>query len=138
MAARLCCQLDSSRDVVLLRPFGSESGGPAVSRPSAGSASRADSPLPSAAESHLPLGRLPACFASPSGPCCLGFTCAEFGAMVSTMNFVTWHAKRQLGMPTKDLWTPYVRNQLLTKWEEGTIDSRLPLFVLGGCRHKYM
>ncbi|MBA4600704.1 hypothetical protein H2N52_15085, partial [Corynebacterium glutamicum] len=60
MAARLCCHLDSARDVLLLRPFGPQSSGPSFPRPAAGSAaSSASSPSPSD-ESDLPLGRLPA------------------------------------------------------------------------------
>nr|AAT45438.1 X protein [Woodchuck hepatitis virus]AAT45446.1 X protein [Woodchuck hepatitis virus] len=138
MAARLCCQLDPTRDVLLLRPFSSQSSGPPFPRPSAGSAASPASSLSTSDESDLPLGRLPACFASASGPCCLVVTCAELRTMDSTVNFVSWHANRQLGMPSKDLWTPYIRDQLLTKWEEGSIDPRLSIFVLGGCRHKCM
>ncbi|NCL83710.1 hypothetical protein EK468_24975, partial [Citrobacter braakii] len=60
LAARLCCHLDSARDVLLLRPFGPQSSGPSFPRPAAGSAaSSASSPSPSD-ESDLPLGRLPA------------------------------------------------------------------------------
>ncbi|AAA46758.1 hypothetical protein [Ground squirrel hepatitis virus] len=138
MAARLCCQLDSSRDVLLLRPLRGQPSGPSVSGTSAGSPSSAASAFSSGHQADIPVGRLPACFYSSAGPCCLGFTCADLRTMDSTVNFVPWHAKRQLGMMQKDFWTAYIRDQLLTLWEEGIIDPRLKLFVLGGCRHKYM
>nr|ASN77562.1 truncated X protein [Hepatitis B virus] len=84
MAARVCCQLDSSRDVLCLRPVSAESRG----RPLTGSLGTLSSPSPSAVPSdhgaHLSLRGLPVCAFSSAGPCALRFTSAR--CMETTVN----------------------------------------------------
>nr|ANH22032.1 truncated X protein [Hepatitis B virus] len=89
MAARLYCQLDSSRDVLCLRPVGAESRG----RPLAGPLGALSSPSPSAVPSdhgaHLSLRGLPVCAFYSAGPCALRFTSARCMATTGTPHQVS-------------------------------------------------
>nr|AVW79972.1 X protein [Bat hepadnavirus] len=140
MAARLYCELDPERNVLLLRPFGAQPGGRSFARHSgdpAGSSSAAVSPVH---RQDVPVRRLPACAYSSAGPCVLRFTCAEAANNMETtmMNFVTWHAARRRGMflQSLDSWQWYFGQSLMNQWEETGWGDRLSTYVLGGCRHK--
>nr|BAB20449.1 X protein [Hepatitis B virus] len=140
MAARLRCQLDPSRDVLCLRPVGAESRG----RPLSGPLGALPPPSPSAVltdlGAHLSLRGLPVCAFSSAGPCALRFTSAR--CMETTVNAPlslpkVLH-KRTLGlsaMSTPDIET-YFKDCVFKDWEEFGEETRLKVFVLGGCRHK--
>ncbi|AIW47289.1 X protein [Pomona bat hepatitis B virus] len=140
MAARLYCELDPSRDVLLLRPFGAQPGGRPVSRFPGDSNGSTASTVPPVHRQDFALRRLPACAYSNAGPCVLRFTCAEAAVnMETTMtNFVTWHTARQRGTVTQTLnsWQWYFGQLLMNQWEETGWDDRIIAYVLGGCRHK--
>nr|ADM18791.1 X protein [Hepatitis B virus] len=140
MAARLCCQLDPERDVLCLRPVSAESCG----RPVSGSLGDLSSPSPSAVPAdhgaHLSLRGLPVCGFTSAGPWGLPFTSARL--MAPTVNAHQSLAKvlhkRTLGlsaMSTTDL-EGYFKDCLFKDWEELGEETRLKVFVLGGCRHK--
>nr|ACP39566.1 X protein [Hepatitis B virus]ACP39597.1 X protein [Hepatitis B virus] len=140
MAARLCCQLDPARDVLCLRPVGAESRG----RPFSGPLGTLSSPSPSVVSTdhgaHLSLRGLPVCAFSSAGPCALRFTSAR--RMETTVNARRFLPKvlhkRTLGlsvMSTTDL-EAYFKDCLFKDWEELGEETRLMIFVLGGCRHK--
>nr|BAM75968.1 X-Gene [Hepatitis B virus] len=140
MAARLCCQLDPARDVLCLRPVGAESRG----RPFAGPLGTLSSPSLSAVSTdhgaHLSLRGLPVCAFSSAGPCALRFTSAcHMETTVNAHQFLPKVLyKRTLGlsvMSTTDL-EAYFKDCLFKDWEELGEETRLQLFVLGGCRHK--
>nr|AFB74935.1 X protein [Hepatitis B virus] len=142
MAARLCCQLDPARDVLCLRPVGAESRG----RPFSGPLGDLTSPSPSAVSTdhgaHLSLRGLPVCAFSSAGPCALRFTSAR--RMETTVNarqvLPKVLYKRTLGlsaMSTTDL-EAYFKDCLFNDWEELGEETRLMIFVLGGCRHKWV
>nr|AEK93801.1 X protein [Hepatitis B virus] len=140
MAARLCCQLDPARDVLCLRPVGTESRGRSFS----GSLGTFSSPSPSAVPTdhgaHLSLRGLPVCAFSSAGPCALRVTSAR--RLETTVNAHQFLPKvlykRTLGlsaMSTTDL-EAYFKDCLFKDWEELGEEFRLKVFVLGGCRHK--
>nr|AAO12695.1 X [Hepatitis B virus] [Hepatitis B virus]AAO12701.1 X [Hepatitis B virus] [Hepatitis B virus]AAO12707.1 X [Hepatitis B virus] [Hepatitis B virus] len=140
MAARLYCQLDSSRDVLCLRPVGAESRG----RPLARSLGAVSSPSPSAVPTdhgaHLSLRGLPVCAFSSAGPCALRVTSAR--CMETTVNshqvLPKVLYKWTLGlsaMSTTDL-KAYLKDCVFKDREELGEEIRLKVFVLGGCRHK--
>nr|AVD69941.1 X protein [Hepatitis B virus] len=140
MAARMSCQLDPARDVLCLRPVGAESRG----RPFSGPLGTFSSPSPSAVSTdhgaHLSLRGLPVCAFSSAGPCALRFTSAR--RMETTVNARQFLPKvlhkRTLGlsvMSTTDL-EAYFKDCLFKDWEELGEETRLMIFVLGGCRHK--
>nr|AIB09379.1 HBx [Hepatitis B virus] len=140
MAARLYCQLDSSRDVLCLRPVGAESRGRPLARPLGAVSSPSPSAVPSDHGAHLSLRGLPVCAFSSAGPCALRFTSAR--CMATTVNAhqvlpKVLH-KRTLGlsaMSTTDL-EAYFKDCVFKDWEELGEEIRLMIFVLGGCRHK--
>ncbi|UZG89711.1 X protein [ticpantry virus 3] len=140
MAARLCCQLDPTRDVLCLRPVGAES----CRRPFSGPLGALSPSLPSAVPAdhgaHLSLRGLPVCAFSSAGPCALRFTSAR--CMETTVNaprnLPTVLHKRTLGlsaMSTTNIET-YFKDCVFKDWEELGEEIRLKVFVLGGCRHK--
>nr|AIJ50044.1 X protein [Hepatitis B virus] len=140
MAARLCCQLDPTRDVLCLRPVGAESRGRSLS----GSLGAVSPPSPSAVPaddgSHLSLRGLPVCSFSSAGPCALRFTSAR--RMETTVNaprsLPTVLHKRTLGLSGRSItWIEeYIKDCVFKDWEELGEEFRLKVFVLGGCRHK--
>nr|AIS84212.1 X protein [Hepatitis B virus] len=140
MAARVCCQLDPARDVLCLRPVGAESRGRPVSGPFGALPSPSSSAVPADHGAHLSLRGLPVCAFSSAGPCALRFTSAR--RMETTVNAhqvlpKVLH-KRTLGLPamsTTDL-EAYFKDCLFKDWEELGEETRLMIFVLGGCRHK--
>nr|ALQ80113.1 X protein [Hepatitis B virus] len=140
MAARLYCQLDSSRDILCLRPVGAESRGRPLARPLGALSSPSPSAVPSDHGAHLSLRGLPVCAFSSAGPCALRFTSAR--CMETTVNAhqilpKVLH-KRTLGLPamsTTDL-EAYFKDCVFKDWEELGEETRLMIFVLGGCRHK--
>ncbi|AGW01280.1 X protein [Horseshoe bat hepatitis B virus] len=139
MAARLHCELDAARDVLLLRPLGTQPGGRSVARAARDPAGAAAAAVPSVHRPHLPVRRLPACAFTPAGPCVLRFTCADLQRhMETTMNFVPWQMARQRGqlMRTLSYWDWYFKQSLMNQWEEQGLGERLNTYVLGGCRHK--
>nr|ARM20239.1 X protein [Bat hepatitis virus] len=140
MAARLYCELDPARNIVLLRAFGTQPSGRTVARhpgDSSGSSSAAFSPVH---RQDVPVRRLPACAYSSAGPCVLRFTCAEAADNMATsmMNFVTWLTALQRGslLRTLNSWQWYFGQSLMNQWEETGWDDRINTYVLGGCRHK--
>nr|ABR68916.1 X protein [Hepatitis B virus] len=140
MAARLCCQLDPARDVLCLRPVGAESRGRPVSGPLGSLSSSHPSAVPTDHGAHLSLRGLPVCAFSSAGPCALRFTSAR--RMETTVNahliLPKILHKRTLGlstMSTTDL-EQYFKDCLFKDWEELGEETRLMIFVLGGCRHK--
>nr|ABG23411.1 Hbx protein [Hepatitis B virus] len=140
MAARLCCQLDPTRDVLCLRPVGAESRGRSLS----GSLGAVPPPSPSAVPaddgSHLSLRGLPVCSFSSAGPCALRFTSAR--RMETTVNaprsLPTVLHKGTLGLSGRSMtWIEdYIKDCVFKDWEELGEEIRLKVFVLGGCRHK--
>nr|UFA27283.1 X protein [Hepatitis B virus] len=140
MAARLCCQLDPARDVLCLRPLGAEPRG----RPFSGSLGTLPSPSPSAVPTdhgaNLSLRGLPVCAFSSAGPCALRFTSAR--RMETTVNahqiLPKVLYKRTLGLSAMSTTGPeaYFKDCLFKDWEELGEETRLMIFVLGGCRHK--
>nr|AAP94247.1 X peptide [Hepatitis B virus] len=140
MAARMCCQLDPTRDVLCLRPVGAESRG----RPFSGSLGALPPPSPSAVPAdhgaHLSLRGLPVCAFSSAGPCALRFTSAR--CMETTVNaprsLPTVLHKRTLGLPAMSMTgiETYFKDCVFKDWEELGEETRLKVFVLGGCRHK--
>nr|ACA25452.1 X protein [Hepatitis B virus] len=145
MAARVCRQLDPARDVLCLRPVGAESRGRPVSGPFGTLPSPSSSAVPVDHGAHLSLCGLPVCAFSSAGPCALRFTSAR--RMETTVNAHTVNAhqvlpkvlhKRTLGlsaMSTTDL-EAYFKDCVFKDWEELGEETRLMIFVLGGCRHK--
>nr|Q9J5S3.1 RecName: Full=Protein X; AltName: Full=HBx; AltName: Full=Peptide X; AltName: Full=pX [Hepatitis B virus Orangutan/Somad]AAF33118.1 X protein [Orangutan hepadnavirus] len=140
MAARLCCQLDTARDVLCLRPVGAESRG----RPFSGSVGALPPSSPPAVPAdhgaHLSLRGLPVCAFSSAGPCALRFTSAR--CMETTVNAPrnlpkVLH-KRTLGLSTMSTTgiETYFKDCVFKDWEELGEEIRLKVFVLGGCRHK--
>nr|AMH40925.1 X protein [Hepatitis B virus] len=140
MAARMCCKLDPARDVLCLRPVGAESRG----RPLPGSLGAVPPSSPSAVPaddgSHLSLRGLPVCSFSSAGPCALRFTSAR--RMETTVN-APWSLptalyKRTLGLSGGSMpWIEeYIKDCVFKDWEELGEETRLMIFVLGGCRHK--
>nr|AGW01271.1 X protein [Roundleaf bat hepatitis B virus] len=139
MAARLHCELDAARDVVLLRPLGVEPRGRPFPRPPRDPPRAATAAVPPFHRSDLPVRRLPACAFSSAGPCVLRFTCADLQRHMETpLNFVTWQGARQRGhfLRTLDYWDWYIKQSLMNQWEELGLGERLNTYVLGGCRHK--
>nr|ATY50226.1 X protein [Bat Hepatitis B virus]ATY50234.1 X protein [Bat Hepatitis B virus]ATY50238.1 X protein [Bat Hepatitis B virus]ATY50242.1 X protein [Bat Hepatitis B virus]AUG90843.1 X protein [Bat Hepatitis B virus] len=140
MAARLYCELDPERDVVLLRPVGVQSCRRSVQRPPGDSRRAAAAPVPPVDRPNVPVRRLPACAYTSAGPCVLRFTCAETKSNMETtmMNFVLWHQNRQRGRILQSLnsWQWYFGQSLMNQWEETGWGERLNTYVLGGCRHK--
>nr|QIP67366.1 X protein [Hepatitis B virus] len=140
MAARLCCQLDPARDVLCLRPVGAESRGRPLSGPLRALPPASPPAVPTDHGAHLSLRGLPVCAFSSAGPCALRFTSAR--RMETTVN-AHWTLpkvlhKRTIGlsaMSTTDL-EAYFKDCVFTEWEELGADSRLMIYVLGGCRHK--
>nr|AVK93937.1 X protein [Hepatitis B virus] len=84
MAARLCCQLDLTRDVLCLRPVGAESRGRPFSGPLGTLSSSSLPAVPTDHGAHLSLRGLPVCAFSSAGPCALRFTSAR--RMETTVN----------------------------------------------------
>nr|ACO24411.1 X protein [Hepatitis B virus] len=144
MAARLCCQLDPARDVLCLRPVGAESRGRPLPGPLGALPPASPPVVPTDHGAHLSLRGLPVCAFSSAGPCALRFTSAR--RMETTVNAhrnlpkvlpKVLH-KRTLGlsaMSTTDL-EAYFKDCVFTEWEDLGEESRLMIFVLGGCRHK--
>nr|AUG90865.1 X protein [Bat Hepatitis B virus]AUG90872.1 X protein [Bat Hepatitis B virus]AUG90881.1 X protein [Bat Hepatitis B virus] len=140
MAARLRCELDAARDVVLLRPFGAESRGRTIARARDRLGSSAVA-VPPDHRQDVAVRRLPACAYTSAGPCCLRFTCADLRRHMETtvMNFVTWHDARQRGQRARTFidWDWHFQQLLMNQWEELGQGERLNTYVLGGCRHKF-
>nr|AQT40959.1 X protein [Horseshoe bat hepatitis B virus] len=140
MAARLYCELDPARDVLLLRPVGAESRGRPVPRLPGHQNSSSAAEVPPVHRQDLAVRRLPACAFSSAGPCALRFTCADVANNMETpvMNFVTWQAARQRGsyLRTLDSWQWYFGQSVMNQWEETGWGDRVIAYVLGGCRHK--
>ncbi|UOX72965.1 X protein [Wufeng Rhinolophus sinicus orthohepadnavirus 1] len=140
MAARLYCELDPARDVLLLRPVGAESRRRSVPRLPGNPAGSSASAVPSVHRQDIAVRRLPACAFSSAGPCVLRFTCADVANNMETpvMNFVPWHAARQRGtfLRTLNSWQWYFGQSLMNQWEETGWGDRVITYVLGGCRHK--
>nr|ADM18706.1 X protein [Hepatitis B virus] len=140
MAARLGCQLDPGRDVLCLRPVSAESCGRPVSGSLGGLSSPSPSGVPADHGAHLSLPGLPVWGFSSGGPGGLRFTSGRH--METTVNAQqilpkVLH-KRTLGlsaMSTTDL-EAYFKDCLFKDWEELGEETRLKVFVLGGCRHK--
>nr|AAV49180.1 X protein [Hepatitis B virus] len=140
MAARLCCQLDPSRDVLCLRPVGAESRGRPFSGPLGALSPSSPPAVPADNGAHLSLRGLPVCAFSSAGPCALRFTSAR--CMETTVNAPrslpkALH-KRTLGLSvlsTSGIET-YFKDCVFKEWEELGEEPRLKVFVLGGCRHK--
>nr|ABR68892.1 X protein [Hepatitis B virus] len=140
MAAMLYCQLDSSRDVLCLRPVSAESRARALARPLGAVSSPSPSAVPSDHGAHLSLRGLPVCAFSSAGPCALRFTSAR--CMKTTVNAhqvlpKVLH-KKTLGlsaMSTTDL-EAYFKDCVFKDWEELGEENSLMIFVLGGCRDK--
>nr|ABW03091.1 X peptide [Hepatitis B virus] len=140
MAARLYCQLDSSRDVLCLRPVGAESRGRPLSGPFGHFSSPSLSNIPNDHGAHLSFHCLPVCAFSSDGPCALRFTSAR--CMATTVNdhqmLRKLLHKRAVGLPaisTADL-EAYFKDCVFKDWEELGEEIRLKVFVLRGCRHK--
>nr|ATY50194.1 X protein [Bat Hepatitis B virus]ATY50198.1 X protein [Bat Hepatitis B virus] len=140
MAARLYCELDPARDVLLLRPVGTQPCGRPVSRHPGDPAGSAATSVPPDHRQDLAVRRLPACAYSSAGPCVLRFTCAEAANNMATtmMNFVTWHNAQRRGstLQSLDSWQWYFGQLLMNQWEETGWGDRLSTYALGGCRHK--
>nr|AUG90893.1 X protein [Bat Hepatitis B virus] len=140
MAARLYCELDPARDVVLLRPVGTQPGRRPVARHPGDPAGSSSAAVPPDHRQDVSVRRLPACAYSSAGPCVLRFTCAEAASNMETtmMNFVTWHTARQRGHVQQPLnsWQWYFGQLLMNQWEETGWGDRIITYVLGGCRHK--
>ncbi|UOX72961.1 X protein [Longquan Rhinolophus pearsonii orthohepadnavirus 1] len=141
MAARLYCELDPARDVVLLRPVGVQSRRRAFPRSSRNPRRATTAAVSPVHRQDIPVRRLPACAYTSAGPCVLRFNCAETKNNMETtmMNFVRWHQHRQLGrmLQPLNLWQWYFGESLMNQWEETGWGERLNTYVLGGCRHKF-
>nr|BAB82390.1 X protein [Hepatitis B virus] len=140
MAARLCRQLDPSRDVLCLRPVSAESSGRPLPGPFGALSPPSPSAVPADHGAHLSLRGLPVCSFSSAGPCALRFTSARY--METAMN-TYHHLPRQLYKRTLGLFVmsttgveKYFKDCVFAEWEELGNESRLMTFVLGGCRHK--
>nr|AMH40988.1 X protein [Hepatitis B virus] len=140
MAARMCCKLDPARDVLCLRPVGAESRGRPLPGPLGAVPPSSPSAVPADDGSHLSLRGLPVCSFSSAGPCALRFTSAR--RMETTVN-APWSLptalyKRTLGLSGGSMpWIEdYIKDCVFKDWEELGEETRLMIFVLGGCRHK--
>nr|ARM20227.1 X protein [Bat hepatitis virus]ARM20231.1 X protein [Bat hepatitis virus] len=140
MAARLYCELDPARNVLLLRSFGAQPSGRPVARPFGDPTCSSAAAFPPDHRQDVLVRRLPACAYSSAGPCVLRFTCADAARNMATtmMNFVTWHAALQRGslLQSWNSWQWYFGQILMNQWEETGWDDRINTYVLGGCRHK--
>nr|ABK19783.1 X protein [Hepatitis B virus] len=140
MAARVCCKLDPARDVLCLRPVGAESRGRPLPGPLGAVPPSSPSAVPADNGSHLSLRGLPVCSFSSAGPCALRFTSAR--RMETTVNaplsLPTVLHKRTLGLSGGSMtWIEeYIKDCVFKDWEELGEETRLKVFVLGGCRHK--
>nr|AHI13899.1 X protein [Hepatitis B virus] len=140
MEYRVCCQLDPAGDVLCLRPVAVESRGRPVSGPVGALRSPLLFAVPTDHGAHLSIRGLPVCAVSSPGPCALRFTCAR--CMETTVNArqvlpKVLH-KRTSGLSarlTTDL-EAYFKACVFKEWEELGEESRIKVFVLGGCRHK--
>nr|ALL98065.1 X protein [Hepatitis B virus] len=140
MAARLCCQLDPSRDVLCLRPVSAESSGRPLPGPFGALSPPSPSAVPADHGAHLSLRGLPVCSFSSAGPCALRFTSARY--MESAMNN-SHPLPRQLYKGTLGLFVmsttgmeKYFKDCVFAEWEELGNESRLMIYVLGGCTPK--
>ncbi|UOX72949.1 X protein [Orthohepadnavirus magnimyotis] len=142
MAARLHCTLDPSRDVLLLRAFGTQPGGRAITGSLGIPLLAAASPVPAVDRPHLAMGRIPACATSSRGPCALHFTSADISRCMAApvTGLPKWLCARTLGLRVQghDTWTVYLGQQILVEWEELGYEARVCTFVSGGCRHKLL
>nr|BAQ15382.1 small S protein [Hepatitis B virus] len=140
MAARMCCQLDPARNVLCLRPVGAESRGRPLPGPLGALSPPPSSAVPAYHGAHLSLRGLPVCSFSSAGPCALRFTSAR--CMETTVNAprnlpAVLH-KRTLGLSAMSMTAieTYFKDCVFKDWEELGEETRLKVFVLGGCRHK--